>query len=100
MIFPPGRLPASQTATARPPRASHQAEASPEIPPPMISTSNFSICSRRRFVRCLNIFFPLVRPEFRPHFLDQFAAQQFAGVFSCRNEALDGRSEEHTSELQ
>src|SRR3989338_2870590 len=78
MILPPACLLASHTSTDRPPRASHQAEASPEMPPPIISTSTLSIA----------VLF--VRLELRLHFFEQILPQQIARILSRRNETPDG----------
>src|SRR3990167_8568452 len=78
MILPPGRLPASHTSTDRPLRASHQAEASPEMPPPLMSTSTLSIAIL------------LILLELCLHFLKQILTQQISGMFPCRNKVFNG----------
>src|SRR3989338_2598264 len=77
MILPPGRSLASHTSTDRPLRANHHAEASPEMPPPIIRTSILSIAV---LLVCL---------ELRLHLFKQILSQQITGIFSRRNKIPD-----------
>src|SRR4030065_1780664 len=90
MILPPGRSLASHTSTDKPLRANHQAEASPEIPPPTISTSSLSILSYRWIFFCLINLILLVSLYLRLHLFKQILPQQIAGIFSRRNEIPGG----------
>src|SRR3989338_7060085 len=90
MILPPARLSASQTSTDKPLRANHQAEANPEIPPPIISTSSLSILLYRRLFFCLVNRIRLVGLELRLHFLEQIMPQQIAGISPQRNKIANG----------